>query len=76
MFHRHEDPPFNGLYFDQDCIDICFCEDCFPIAKRDGLPFRKCSPDHSFVQVFPIPAEAKDVDACFVDMKTLEAQKD
>jgi hypothetical protein len=76
MFHHYKDPPFNELYFSQDCIDTCFCEDCFHIAKRDGLPFRKCSLDHSFVQVCPIPAEAKDVAARFVDMETLEVQKD
>ena len=35
------------------------------------MPFRKCSRDHSFVQVYPIPEEAKDVAARFVDMKNM-----
>jgi tetratricopeptide (TPR) repeat protein len=76
QFHTYKDPPYKELYFCEDCIDTCFCEDCFPIAKKGELPFRKCSPEHSFVQVFPIPVQVKDVAARFIDMKTVEVQKD
>jgi hypothetical protein len=34
-----------------------------------------CSPNHKFVQVFPIPEETKDVAARFVEGKTMEVQK-
>jgi len=76
QFHTYKDPPYKELYFCEDCIDTCFCEDCFPIAKKGELPYRKCSPDHTFVQVFPIPEEAKEVAARFVDGKRVEVQKE
>ena len=75
QFHYYKEPLYKELYFCEDCINTCFCEDCFPIAKKGGLPYRKCSPDHKFVQVFPIPKEAMDVAARFFEGKTMEVQK-
>lgn len=70
QFHSYKE-----LYFCEECPDVCFCEDCFPILKKGQLPFRKCNPEHTFLQLLPVPTEAKDVAARFVDMKTMEVDK-
>ena len=67
---------YNEMYFCLECRDTNFCEDCVVIAKKGGLPYRKCSPDHEFVQFLPVPEEAKDVAAKFVDGKTMEVNRD
>jgi tetratricopeptide (TPR) repeat protein len=76
QFNSYKEPLYNELYFCEDCLAACFCEECFPILKKGELPFRKCSPEHTFLQVYPVPKEAKDVAARFVDMKKVEVQKD
>ena len=74
-FRKYKDPPYRELYSCEDCVDTDFCEDCILIVKRGELPYRKCSPDHTFVQVFPIPEEVRDVAARWVDGK-MEVQRD
>jgi hypothetical protein len=67
---------YSEMYFCLECRDTTFCEDCVVIAKNGELPYRKCSPDHEFVQFFPVPEEAKDVAAKFVDGKTMEVNRE
>jgi tetratricopeptide (TPR) repeat protein len=74
QFHVYKELYYKELYFCENCINTCFCEDCFPIAKRGELPYRGCSPEHTYIKVFPIPEEARDVAARFVDGK-MEVQK-
>ena len=76
QFHRYKDPPFKELYFCEECIDTCFCEDCYLIVKRGELPYRKCHSDHSLVRVFPIPEEARDVAGEFVEEGSIKVCKD
>jgi hypothetical protein len=66
---------YKELHFCQECIDVCFCEECFPLIKKGELPYRMCSPDHKFIQLFPVPEDAKDVSAQF-DGKSMEVQKE
>lgn len=74
QFHNYK-KTYTELHFCRDCLDTCFCEDCFPVARRGELPYRKCSPEHQFVQLLPVPDEARDVAACFVDGK-MEVRKE
>jgi tetratricopeptide (TPR) repeat protein len=69
------DGPYEELHFCQICEAVCFCERCLPLLKSGKLPFRVCSPDHEFLQVYPIPESAKDVAARFVDRKAVEVRK-
>jgi tetratricopeptide (TPR) repeat protein len=56
---------YRELYCCTECINTHFCEECYPLVKKCALPFRKCSADHEFVQLFPVPENAKDMAATF-----------
>jgi tetratricopeptide (TPR) repeat protein len=57
---------YRELHFCIICNDTCFCEKCILLVKGSRsssgddqsepkrLPYRKCSPDHTFVQAYPI----------------------
>ena len=63
------------LHFCAECPGLCFCESCFALLTKGELPFRKCSPDHEFIQLFPVPEDTKGIAAKF-DGKTMEVQKE
>jgi hypothetical protein len=66
MFHSYREPPYKELCFCGDSINTCFYEEFFPIAKKEELPYRGCSPQHKLVRVFPIPDDARDAAGRFV----------
>jgi hypothetical protein len=76
QFNRYKEPLYKEFYVCEDCLGTAVCEECFPIVKKGELPYRRCSPEHTFLQVFPVPEDARNVAARFVDMKTMEVQKD
>lgn len=71
----HYKSHFVELHLCTECLVVAFCEDCFPLVKAGKLPRRKCSKEHEFVQVLPVPEEVKGV-AAKVDGKTIEVQED
>lgn len=57
---------YRELHFCTICPDTCFCEKCILRIKATGarsdgaqsvkpLPYRRCDPNHTFVQAYPIP---------------------
>ena len=68
---------YKELHFCEDCWDTCFCENCIILVREGRLPFRQCSPKHSFVQMYPVSEEMRDVAATFTESDTkLEMRKD
>jgi hypothetical protein len=47
---QYKGPTYKEIHFCENCLDICFCGDCFRLIKDDNLPFVKCSPEHKFFQ--------------------------
>ena len=68
---------YKELHFCEDCWDTCFCENCIVLVREGRLPFRKCSPKHSFVKMYPVSEQMRDVAATFTepDLK-LEVRRD
>ncbi|KAH0566498.1 hypothetical protein GP486_000116 [Trichoglossum hirsutum] len=73
---KYKGDVYKELHFCEECYDTCFCEDCVKLVKENKLPFRKCSSNHTFLQVFPIPEEARDVAARFEGVNTVVVQKE
>ena len=67
-FHSYKEIPWKELWACADCIDTAYCEDCIDTARGKGLPYRKCSPEHKFLKVFPV-MEGREVAARFEEGK-------
>jgi tetratricopeptide (TPR) repeat protein len=67
--------PYAELHFCEICHDTCFCGSCLAVVKADKMPFRKCRSDHTFVQIFPLTPEAKEITASLIDYVSAKQQK-
>ncbi|MCJ1465604.1 hypothetical protein MMC07_004223 [Pseudocyphellaria aurata] len=61
---------WTALYYCEICLDTTFCDQCLELVQADRLPFQKCSPDHTFYQIYP-SAQKMDMNTVVVDGKTL-----
>ena len=66
---------YTELHVCTECLEARFCQDCFPLLKRVEMPKKVCNPKHEFIQLLPVPEEAKGVAARF-DGKMIRVRKE
>ena len=57
------------------CVDTQLCDYCYKIVKAGKLTFRKCNPDHEFLQIYPVTPELIAAAVHRVDGKYLPNQE-
>ena len=57
---------YREIHFCRICNDTCFCQDCIVLAKEGKMPYRGCSPEHDWIQGYPLPEEVKALSAASV----------
>jgi hypothetical protein len=46
---------WKAIHVCETCLSTGFCEECIDLVKENKLPFRVCSPEHTFYQGYPVP---------------------
>ena len=61
---------WTSLHWCEFCLETCFCDKCIEKVKAGTLPFRKCSSEHTFFQVYPIDKSMEEIAAVKEDGMT------
>jgi hypothetical protein len=66
---------WTSIHACRTCVDTQFCDRCYEIVKAGKLTFRKCDPDHDFLQIYPVTPELIAAAVRRVDGKYLPNQE-